>query len=450
MDELDQNPEQTETERPGPPSRRFDRRTAAIIAAFGLICTWIQFGVRIDYGPDEPYHLEYINTLAFEQRLPEPSETHAVQHPPIYYGLMAVLWRAAGPDQRPLSVKPGPGAQKELDDQSVRARHVLRFASTIFGCLTLLVISRVLVAAGAPESWRPWLLLAVAATPMLQYVSSVVNNEGWAILYSSVVCLEVVKLVRSGTCSARRAALLGLLVGFGALVKQTTLFALPVALWAIWQTGAREERGRRLALFILGVIATGIWWPLHNRLAAGSWFPSYTRPANQPDSPIAFAIANPLSVLDWFRTILETSFLPDFSRPYIPRSFSTVVVALGILAFLWVCVAAFRRMEPEPDRTAAVLSVAAALLLMLGIFQYTLFTDWRAHIGGRYMLNALPWLAAFAAVALPRVLPSREPGAVPKSIPLAVSLFALFDLCFWYLAIQRYEALDIFIKQHGG
>ncbi len=443
------------SEKPIPNTRRLNYSkwsTAAIVLAFAALCTWIQYTIRIDFGPDEPYHLEYIHTIAFEQRLPEPAETHAVQHPPLYYGLMAVLWRAAGADQRPLSVTPGPDALPQLDDESVRARHVLRFASTLFGCLTLLLIARLLIVIGTPAAWRPWILLAAAAGPMLQYVSSVVNNEGWSILYSTAVCLAIVKIVKSNTITMRQAAAFGLLIGLATWVKQTALFAAPIALWVVWATGLRDDRIRRTGVFAFAALSIGVWWPVHNRLVSGAWFPSYTRPPEQPDSPFAYVLQHPREIIEWMRTILETSFLPNFSWAFIPRHVSTLVVVIGVVLIAVLYFASRTTVEQSEDRRLCALAAAAVALIFGGIFQYTLFIDWRAQVGGRYLLNAISWVAVLAGLALPRLARSAAGGrtSLPIYIPAAVALFVLFDLRWWYLVGTYYADLAQKIIGAGG
>ncbi len=409
---------------------------------FALIGLTVGFVVRLDYGPDEPDHLKYVHVLAWEHRLPTPTETHVVQHPPLYYAAMAVLWRAMGARQSPSDTQPGPTALGRMDPRSRNARHVLRFASTLLACLTLFVLARILAALGASVSWQALLLFLAAACPMFQYVSGVVNNENLSILYSSLICLAIIARVRAQACSIWQALGLGLLLGGGLLVKQTTLFALPIALWVIWQMGGPPQRLRRLGLFALGFLALGLWWPLHNHSLSGQWFPCYTIPPDQARQA-SEALAHPLTLLGWIRAILETGFLPDWSVLFVPRLLSTLAMLIvagmiGVVFFVGL-----RRGE-KLHRQMRGMALAAMLLLLAGIVQFSLTTDYRAQIGGRYLLNGLPWLLALFAAGLP-LLPrptqvegeASETRPPPRWLVVPVILLALFDLGWWYI-VQGY------------
>lgn len=405
------------------------------LIGFAVVSLAVGYAVRLDYGPDEPDHLEYVHILAWQHRLPTPGETHVVQHPPVYYALMAGLWRVMGANQPPSETQPGPTALGRMEAHSRTARHVLRVVSTLLACLTLLVLARILGALGVPSAWQTLLLFLVAACPMFQYVSGVVNNENLSILYSSLICLAIVVRVRAQTCSRWQALGLGLLLGGGLLVKQTTLFALPLALWAVWQTGNPIRRLPRLGLFALGFLALGLAWPLHNHALSGQWFPCYTIPPDQA-ARASDALSHPLVFASWLRAILETGFLPDWSVLFVPRLLSTLAVLLLIGLIGVVFLAGLRRGE-KADRQMRGLALAGMLLLLAGIVEFSLSTDYRAQIGGRYLLNGLPWLLAFFAASLPRRAEASETPPPPRWLAIPFILLALFDLGWWYI-VQGY------------
>src|SRR5687768_8561457 len=110
-----------------------------LLAGFLLLGLLVgQFIVPLDFGPDEPMHMEYIHVLAYEHRLPIPQETHIVQHPPVYYVLMAIPWRLLHAGQRPLSIQPGPQAMRSTSRVAQVARRVLRALQTALACVSLL------------------------------------------------------------------------------------------------------------------------------------------------------------------------------------------------------------------------------------------------------------------------------------------------------------------------
>ncbi|MDQ2798949.1 MAG: hypothetical protein M3Y13_04820, partial [Armatimonadota bacterium] len=321
------------------------------------------YAVRLDYGPDEPYHMEYVHVLAFQRQLPLSSDTLMVQHPPPYYALMSLPWRLMSGGQRPLDIAPGPDALAGMTEASRAARHVLRGFNTLIACLTLLVLARLVAVVGVPPSWRPAFVCVVAAWPMFQYVSGVVNNENAAILFSSVLCLALVNRVQTGHCSLSQAVGIGLLVGGGLWIKQTTMFAAPLALWVLWTVDVPAQRVPRIGLFLASALAVGIWWPLHNHQLTGEWFPHYSAVEHQAEVH-AQVLAHPLELLSWTRLILETSFLPDWSWMLLPRSLSTLMasaVAITLGACFWY---GWKDKTDVRGRQLRGLSLAALLLLL--------------------------------------------------------------------------------------
>lgn len=418
-----------------------------VLAVCGLAAG---YAVRLDYGPDEPYHMEYIHVLAFQRQLPPSSDTPMVQHPPPYYALMSLPWRLTSGGQRPLDAAPGPDALGAMTEPSRAARHLLRGFNTLIACLTLLVLARIVAVVGVPPPWRPAFVFVVAAWPMFQYVSGVVNNENAAILFSSILCLALVSRVQAGRCSLRQAVGIGLLVGGGLWIKQTTLFAAPLALWALWTAGAPAQRVPRIGLFLASALAVGVWWPLHNHQITGEWFPHYSAVEHQAEVH-AHVLAHPLELFSWTRLILETSFLPDWSWMLLPRSLSTLMASAVVLA---VGASFWHGWKDKTDvrgRQLCGLSLAALLLLPAALLQYALVSDWRVQIGGRYLLNGIPWCLTLLGSALTLVLRRRAaanadndnsvraaPGP-PALFWLAGGVLVLFDLAWWDLVYAYYS-----------
>ena len=78
----------TETEMP---TRQGPVALGLILLFMVLAGLLVNFCVRLDYGPDEPDHVAYVHILATEARLPTPAESVMVQHPPLFYSLLAPL-----------------------------------------------------------------------------------------------------------------------------------------------------------------------------------------------------------------------------------------------------------------------------------------------------------------------------------------------------------------------
>ena len=421
-----------------PPSRTARRGVALVLAFFALTALFVQYAVRLDYGPDEPYHLEYVHILATRHRLPSRTETYLVQHPPLYYVLLTVPWNLVGGERQPLSVTPGPDALAQMDARGIVGRRVLRTVSLALCVLTLLALARLVAVLGVPVPWQAPLLLLVAACPMFQYLSGVVNNENASILCSTVVCLALVTRVRRGDCSLTQALGIGLLLGLCPWVKQTTLLAVPLAVWTLWTTGDPAQRWPRLGVAAAVALPVGIGWPLHNFLTAGDPFPLFVMPANQPQILPAVK-ADPAVLLAWVRLILETSVLPDWSWNLLPRGIPTLVVGAEAAAALGLFFFGLRDKDDPRGRQIRAMALTALLLLLVGIVQYCVFKDWRAQIGGRYLLNGAPWFLALVGSGLASLARRRPaPPCLSPFVLLAAGLLVVFDAGWWYLVHLYY------------
>ena len=418
-----------------------------IIAAFFATAIAVQFIVRLDWGPDEPDHLEYIHELS-RGRIPTVSETHQVQHGPVYYLVMAGLWRAVGVQQDPATVPRGITGLRAMTDTAKLGRRVLRGTCALLGCAVLVVLLAIMDTLETPWSARPWLLLIAAGDPVLQYLGGIVNNEIASIFYSSIICLLLIRTLKAKRCSVRHAAVLGLLVGGTLLIKRTGLFVAPVALWVVWSAGERDDRWRRLGAFALGAVATGMWWPLYTWHVTGGLFGSATPAENQPNFYIL--ARKPDYVLSWIIALLETSLLPTWYWEIILRRPVQIVgatlLAITIAVAIWGAVSRRDRFHFRV-RTMAVVAMVS---LFMGVMQYILMVDWRANMHGRYLLNAVPWLICLFAGMRPVIdaLSERlgEASWWKHVTEMAGPLFALavvvFDGAWWYLAWVFYSNIE--------
>lgn len=411
---------------------------ALCVLAFAAVGIGAGFIIRLDYGPDEPQHLHYAHVMATEGRLPLGTDTHQANHPPLPYLPMALVWRLLGVRQAPMSLPLGPLALARMTPEAVTARRALRVVSTLTSCLTLLLLAWLAAVAGAPPAWRPYLVFIIAAMPMFQYCSSVVNNDPASVLWSTVLCLMLVLRVRHGTSDLRQAAWFGLAVGFGMWIKQTTLFVAPLALWAVWATSPAERRRRHVTAFLLAAVVAGIGWPLRNRLVEGAWFPFFVRPYDQP-SP-AEVLANPKVLALWGYTILMTFVLPDWATGFINPVVARAITFGGLALLTGVWVYRWRDRRDHPAWLLRNLAVAAFACLFAGVLQFTAMTDWRASISGRYLLNISPWLVTFLAASLPGR--SERPRPVVRiELITGVILLLLVDLMWWTLVAAFYAGV---------
>ncbi|NUQ01431.1 MAG: hypothetical protein HUU35_16430, partial [Armatimonadetes bacterium] len=215
------------------PARRARPALALILVYYLCLAGVAARVIRLDYGPDEWQHLQYLHVLATEQRLPTAGDTHLAVHPPLYYLAMALPWRLSGVTQAPVELPHGPVALAVTSSEGRTARLLVRHLTALLGGLVLGVIWVTLGSLGLTGVARTVLTFGAASWPMFQYLGGVANNELLCVLHSALVAAVVARLVVHGGCGTRQAALLGLLVGVGSWAKQTAAFSAPIAFWAV-------------------------------------------------------------------------------------------------------------------------------------------------------------------------------------------------------------------------
>jgi hypothetical protein len=268
-----------------------------------------------------------------------------------------------------------------------------------------------------------------------------------SILYSAIICLFIVRRLKAEDCSVWDAAVLGLLIGGTLLVKRTGLFVLPLALWLLWTHGPRSERLTRLGAFFGCAVAIGIWWPLYARPVMSGYLGTATAPDYQPT--LSKILHSP-SFLSWITTLLETALLPDWYLEIVLRGPMQIIGSLVLASILAVAIWGLVARHDRFHYRLRTLSVAAMLTLMFAVVHYVVTVDWRAHMHGRYLLNAAPWLVCLFAGMWPvvdrldrRLADSGLWQRLRETVPVLVALaIFVFDAAWWYLAWEFYSNIE--------
>ncbi len=443
---------------------RYTELAAALIVYIGL-SVWSQYVIPLDYGPDEPYHMEYIHILSEHGRLPLPSETYIVHHPPSYYLLALPLYKLSGNHIGPLEARPGSARIKHFAPSEITARRFIRLLSILLGSLSVVALYVLLVVVDTPRKFRLPLLLLVGALPMFVYVTSVVNSEVLSYLWSAVTAAWLMYLLyREHPVTWQQVAIAGALVGGGLMVKQTTLLAVPAALIVIWVTHTcLRHRLRALLLFAVAVLLIGMWWPLHNFSVSGDFFPNYAPKSVGQHNVLPEMMADPkggsIVIGVWLRNILASAILPDWAWMEGLVDLKLIAVTSRLLAFAAVLVAlatlwrTYRRNRNGLSPTAVdelrrdgycVWACLAVLASLIGsILWFCITVDWRAQIGGRYLLNGVPYLLAIFAMATRKPRPiSAVPAAssqqwrqVAINSGLVIGSLGLIAFHIWWLLV---------------
>ncbi|MFB3883035.1 MAG: ArnT family glycosyltransferase [Armatimonadota bacterium] len=391
---------------------------AVVIAVYLALATAQSYATRLQWGPDEPAHIIYVRSLATglglpalthgEQEnayLPGGARTYQAQHPPLYYALAAVVWRAfAGRPDDVVSYRDEVTGEARTFTVPGAVRPV-RFLSIVLGAMTLLCVWAAARTA-FPARAELWVAAAglVGFAPMFTYDSGVVNNDSLLALVFTAIGWHWAKLLRSGA-GTRQAAAAGLLLGIALNVKETALALVVVSAIVLAVAPGTSSRSRRIAniLLALGVAATlGGWWFLRKWLIYGTPFvyPFNTPLLGLPPEqrwPLALALP---------KQVFMFSFIPlDVVQRHLgvwalSRFFGgLMLLSAGGIALL-IC---RRRRLPVPRAEAAAIAawVSAGALVLVGVFRFAILIDWRMGTsGGRYMVAALPLLGPVAARGL--------------------------------------------------
>jgi hypothetical protein len=252
-------------------------------------------------GSDEPLHITYVASLRTDATLPDRTtylENCTRQQsggPPLWY-VAGALWldalqlpappcdaifdyyyrqtnnpwllspRPARPDDNntnflPLTTIPPP-------DGFPAAVYALRWLSVAWGALAVV---GAWLAAGEVFERQSWRLTAVAVfafTPTFVHLSAYFTNDTPATAFTTWVAWQTLVLLRRGA-TWQRMAIIGLLVGAGALTKVSVLLVAPAVavavVWRIWQDNPRPVVGLRRVV-VAGTVAAvpllltfGIW-----------------------------------------------------------------------------------------------------------------------------------------------------------------------------------------------
>ncbi len=391
---------------------------AAILAAYCALATVQSLATRLQWGPDEPGHIIYVQSVALDGRFPDISRdetddayvpgaarTHEAHHPPAYYALAAVVWRIfAGLPDQPVRYTSGPSGELVRFTVPGAVRPV-RLLSVLLGVVTLLLTW---ACARTIFPHRPAIWLGavglLAFTPMFTYVTGVINNDPLLHCFFAATAWQWARLLRFGG-SRRDAVILGLLVGGAINVKETALALVPVSVFVL-ALEPGSESGRQRVARIAGMaglaLALPAWWYVHKWLIYGH--------------PFSYAYYTPLTELPEARRAALLTAFPGaiFLFSFVPADVVQAEMSLGLVALVFgglmvlsaggLAVALLRRKSrplPRFEAQALGLCLLTGALVLAGLLRNAFFLDWRMGLtGGRYMVTVFPLLAPVAARGL--------------------------------------------------
>jgi hypothetical protein len=380
-----------------------------ILACYLVIAIAYSLATRLRWGPDEPGHIAYIESLALDGRFPAlgaadiyrpgAAISHQVQHPPLYYLAAAAVYRAA-----------------RLLPEDGRIR-VLRAFSALLGVLSLWLLW---LLTGLTFPGRSAARLAAVALlaflPMFGYMSGVVNNDA-LVLPLCLGTLYVTGTIVVGDRALRRHLLAGLLAGLAVFTKEVALALLPVTLVAVMVP--RRDDGlplrRRLAgaalIAVVALAIPAVWWARNLVVSGHPVVYAYVKP---PFQSLGELLATPgvaaHIALVWARLSFITLWAPFWAMKGVislpaytgVTASVTAIVCLGLVLLLRDQMRRAKPLAATQVRLVA-LTLAFPCLVAAGVLRYTLFVDFRTVEGGRYILVAWPCLAVLITAALEHI-----------------------------------------------
>jgi 4-amino-4-deoxy-L-arabinose transferase-like glycosyltransferase len=391
------------------------------------------------WGPDEPGHIAYVESLALDHRFPALGDedlyrpraavSHQVQHPPLYYLLAAALYRAVVPL-----------------DEGARIR-ILRLFSAALGAVSLWLLWLLTGLVFRADDARLTSVAALALLPLFGYMSAVVNNDALVLMFS-LAAFYVMTTIIAGDDRPRRWALLGFLTGLAILTKEVALALLPVmAVGMLLPRGPQGPPLRRrvaclAAALVPALVLPGAWWVRNLVLFGHPMIYAYVKP---PFQNVGDLLANSYLGLNiasiWARRSFLTLWAPYWAiREVLPRAPYVVATAVlfggGLLGVVLMWLDHFRRtvrLQRVPAQTKGLMALFV-ILVALGVLRYTLFVDYRTVEGGRYMLVTWPYLAVLGVAGYGHIA-----GRVRRTVLLTlIALWLVGDLVVLFAVGRTY------------
>lgn len=420
-------------------------------------------------APDEPGHFAYVWYLTqyrrFSVQRPTYEENLSAEghQPPLYYLLGAAATLPLANEMRDFrlptpnpcfSWRPyDPGWQMAFLHTKAESfplhgvwlgLHIVRWLSVLLGAITVWATYRLGCILFPARRWPGTAAAAIVAfNSQFIFIHSSANNDTLATTISALLLLAAVQAVTFPP-SRRDFAVMGLLLGLGALTKYSTFALAPLPFlaiaWLEWKERDWRELLRRLSLTTAIPILVAGWWYVRNQMLYGdplAWEIMLSTLGRYVARDGPFAIAD----LHEFIVVSFTSFWAEFGwlsllLPPIVYVVLAAVCGLGLvgtLAELWQ-----RRKARNPALWMVVVTVLVVCVSLLRYIQTINASGYQ----GRFLFPALPSLALLLALGLARLAGRRWARTVLAALGGALLLLAVTAL--WGFIRPAYAPPDLY------
>ena len=427
------------------------RGASLILLGYLVLACFYALKTPIFLKPDEARHFDYVRYLKTYHVLPIVSsaytgidgrphyETQGHQ-PPFYYVLMALvtlrddmsdtqeLYR---PNPHYLSTEYGnknpftPGRSK-----SEMSFYAGRFVSLLFGAVAIVVVY-LMVREFAPRV--ALIAMAIMAfNPQFLFISTSFSNDASIIALITIGLWQAVRILKSGF-TGRRAALLGITIGFATLSKLSGLLLFMVipftVMWRILEGRYLEGELGKAALSLALSLSIPFPWFWRN-------YELYGDPLAQNALllimlPRELPLNLPVDLGRLLRFAWKAYWL-DFSPGGIFFADGWVYLVLALFAgwgFIGALIASVRKGDLRAYLGLCTLWVITVLLAILAlIIRFDFFVE-----SGRWLLPASPAFAIMLALGIGETIPDRLTRVLTPLLPAIWGCFAVFALVFYLL-----------------
>jgi hypothetical protein len=457
-----------------------------ILVAFAVLGVLYSVVNPLAEAPDEDWHYDYVKYVADGRGLPvlhDDASKNIVHgtvghHPPLYYGLSALLTFWINTDDADSLLWDNPHFLAGLPHLSAfgnknriihtdaeafpyrgtaLAMHIVRLLSVLFSGIT--VLTTYLIALEIFPEWKPLALGAAALNafnPQFLFIGARISNDTAVTAFSALVLLGTVRLLKRGVTTGRL-IWLGVTLGLALLSKISALALLPLVAVGLIIRAIRQRSFGSLVKWGLVVCSLAFliaWWPYlrnwllyRDPLATNVWLASVRLRWPTPN-------LKELSEEFWG---LEISFWAVFGwmnilvHEVIYQSLAAMMrlTALGLLLLVvrqfvgnkvmanseWriankcIFLGSGRRL----DRPAQLGLLLLELWLALVFISLLRFMQIQFGAQGRYLFPAIPAISIFILLGLNQFVPQRYSGVLAGV--LGGALFLLAVVCpFVYIA----------------
>lgn len=427
------------------------------VALLGIVLAYVALAATYNLtdpifeAPDEIWHYLYVRNLAEGRGLPYQqrkifdvlAQQEAAQ-PPLYYAVAAVLtfWAPRG-DVAALAVGNPSAAIGDLWTDGNKNRflhgvdqgfpwhgevltiHLVRFVSTAWGILVILLayaVGRAVLGSAAAALASA---AAVAFTPQFVFMSAAVNNDVAVAATAALLVLLVLRTLRR-KLAWRWSILLGLAGGAVILSKPIAAGCLPLVAVSLWIAGRRAQVPpvRIAAHVVVAAMATILscgWWFVYNVVTYGSPVPlqSFLGRRNLFDEmPSLRQVLDDLTglkmsywaVFGWFSVLASQDYYRLFDALMVLAVVGLTVLAARAAWHLWIVGSGRAAGESEwaaggqPDWLGIAFVVFWVLSVLAALLFYRLIVE---AFQGRLLFGATVGISILLALGWSGLAPRR-------------------------------------------